>query len=147
VRCSDLIDNNADDLGLLFWVPETCREAICNKETLAVFRKCTTRLDLNQFTHGTSWTQCRSALVSGLEFFINYINPLMTLHLDSADTICFNRQSPPIKYTSSRVASPFGSKQLSIANPSQPSHCVCGCQLCQSRSCPIRVGQFNMAIH
>jgi hypothetical protein len=31
---------------------------MCGIETLAVFTKRTTRLDLSQFVHGTSWRQC-----------------------------------------------------------------------------------------
>jgi len=58
VNCSDLADRDSSACGHLFWVPETCRKALCSKETLAVYNKHTTRLDLDQFAHGTSWTQC-----------------------------------------------------------------------------------------
>jgi hypothetical protein len=61
VRCSDLIDSDAGDCGLLFWVPESCRQAVCGPEILVIVGKRTTRLDLSQFAHGTSWTQCRSS--------------------------------------------------------------------------------------
>lgn len=58
--CSDLArsDSSTSDRGLLFWAPESCREAVCSIETLAVFNKRATRLDLDQFVHGTSWMQC-----------------------------------------------------------------------------------------
>lgn len=56
--CSDLADCDPSDSRHLFWVPETCREAMCGIEILAVFNKHTTRLDLSRFEHGTSWTQC-----------------------------------------------------------------------------------------
>jgi len=56
--CLDLAGCDSSDSRHLFWVPQTCREAICGKETLAVFSKHATRLDLSQFVHGTSWTRC-----------------------------------------------------------------------------------------
>jgi WD40 repeat protein len=57
VVCSDL-RSEMNDHGHLFWVPESCREAMCGIETLAVFNKHTTRLDLSQFVHGRAWMQC-----------------------------------------------------------------------------------------
>jgi WD40 repeat protein len=59
VRCSLLMNSKVKGRGLLFWVPETCREAVCGPETLAVIGKHTTRLDLSRFATGTLWTQCR----------------------------------------------------------------------------------------
>jgi WD40 repeat protein len=90
VRCLDLMDSDADDHGLLFWVPQTC-EAVCSKETLVVLHKRTTRLDLDRFTHGISWKQCRSAHVSRLDKFINSGNASVTLLLASADSVSISR--------------------------------------------------------
>ena len=64
VRCYDLIGSDAGDSGHLFWVPETCREAVCGTEILIVAAKRTTRLDLSGFSHGKLWTRCYSARVS-----------------------------------------------------------------------------------
>jgi WD40 repeat protein len=64
VRCSNLVEYDVLDQGLLFWVPETCRQAVCGPEMLFVFRKRTTRLDLGRFAHGAAWMQCRSSHVS-----------------------------------------------------------------------------------
>jgi WD40 repeat protein len=64
VHCLHLRGNDSSDRGYLFWVPETCRQALCGTEMLAVACKYTTRLDLSRFVHGTSWTQCYSFRVS-----------------------------------------------------------------------------------
>jgi WD40 repeat protein len=66
VRCSNLAGGDSGDRGHLFWVPETCRAALCGAETLIVAGKRTTRLDLSRFVHGTSWTQCHFRNVSTL---------------------------------------------------------------------------------
>jgi WD40 repeat protein len=72
VRCSNLVDRDSGDSRLLFWVPETCREALCGAETLIVAGKRTTRLDLSRFAHGVSWTECHSS--------VSTLNNLAELH-------------------------------------------------------------------
>lgn len=64
--CSDLAGCDSSDRRHLFWVPQTCREAVCGIETLAVFNKHATRLDLSQFIHGTSWARCYDPHASAL---------------------------------------------------------------------------------
>jgi WD40 repeat protein len=58
IFCSDMMSSEVGAGGHLFWVPKTCREALCGVDTLIVLGKRTTRLDLHRFVHGTSWTQC-----------------------------------------------------------------------------------------
>ena len=55
--CSDL-RSELSDHERLFWVPESCREALCGIEIRAVFNKHITRLDLSQFVYGKAWMQC-----------------------------------------------------------------------------------------
>jgi len=50
----------ASDASFAFWVPPTYQGGLCGMETLVIFGKHTTRLDLSQLAHGMAWTKCHS---------------------------------------------------------------------------------------
>jgi hypothetical protein len=50
-------EHGSDDLPL-FWVPDSCRQALTGIETLVVCGRNTTRLNLSQFVYGKLWQQC-----------------------------------------------------------------------------------------
>jgi hypothetical protein len=45
---------------LLFWVPPIYQKALRRPCNVAVIGKNSIGLDLSQFVHGTSWSQCRA---------------------------------------------------------------------------------------
>jgi WD40 repeat protein len=59
--CSEyLISKSPGPTALVFWVPHLSRKGLCGIDTLLILGTHTTRLDLSQFVHGTSWTKCYS---------------------------------------------------------------------------------------